>query len=308
MSDKQFLQFNIKAVKDGELTIVASDETLDRMGEVIPLESWDLKNYKKNPVLLVDHEYVVGNIVGRAKNLKIGDKQMTFTPEFHGLTQLSQEVEKMVKSDFAPAVSVGFLPHGPAKDGDKGSNELLEISFVAVPANPNALALAMKAFKPEQESEIKSWLQKATPTAADLIKTIDPLVDQAETAITAISDALDAAGEVDDGDESKAVLKDKLKILQTELAEVKEGRVLSGKNRELIANCSTALKAAVSLLEDLLAASEPNKGKENAEHKGRDTKVEHGKGAPNNKARLSVVRALQDINKNSNFLLSELKG
>lgn len=280
--EKKYLQFEIKTVKGSdELTIVASDETLDRYGEVVPLDAWDLKNYKNNPVLLVDHDYKIANIVGRAKNLKVTKDAMTFTPEFHGITDLAKQVSEMVKAGFAPAVSVGFLPHGPEKDGDTGHNELLEISFVAVGANPNALALAMKAFKPEQEAEIKTWLGEGTE---------EIVTDKEKQTVTMSQQLFD-------------VMEAQVKEAQVI---VKEGRVLSGKNRELINNCSTALKAAVSLLDDLLNASEPNKGKEDAEHKGRDPKVEQGPSAPK-KAPSSVVRVLQDINKSSNALLKELK-
>ncbi len=310
--EKQFLQFKIHKADNGEVTIVASDETLDRMGEVIPLDTWDLKNYKKNPVLLVDHDYKVSNIVGRAKNIKVDGKAMTFTPEFHGITQLAKEVEQMVLSDFAPAVSVGFMPKAPLKDGDKPSNELLEISFVSVPANPNALALAMKSVKDTEVKEIESWIKAAAPTALDLIKKIDPWVDSIEETITKISDALDAAGEPDDGDEEKAVINTEKKTvtISQELfdsmeTEIKEGRVLSGKTRTKISECSNALKQAAALLDDLLDASS-NDGKAGSEQKVEKTEVEHEVTAPK-KAQSPVVRALQDINRISNNLLSEIK-
>lgn len=271
---KQYLQCKIVREQDGDLTIVASDETLDRYGEVVPLDAWDLRNYKKNPVLLVDHDYKVANIVGRAKNLKVGDKAFTFTPEFHDITDLAKQVSEMVKTDFAPAVSVGFLPHGPKKDGDKGSNELLEISFVALGANPNALAMAMKSVNAEQETEIKEWME---------IKRFEADEDIAE------------------------VLRQKAELL-VEMAMLKEGRVLSGKNRELITNCSSALKQASALLEELLLATEPNKGKEDGEHKSREPKMEHGNRVPAKRGGNSVARALQDINRISRDVITELKG
>lgn len=155
---KQYLQFKVASATNQKITIVASDETLDRYGEVVPLDAWDIKNFLKNPVLLVDHDYKVSNIVGRARNLDVGKKSFTFESEFHDITQLAKEVKRMVEEGFAPAVSVGFINHGPKKDGDTPTNELLEISFVAVGANPNALALAMKSIDAEQEKEIETWV------------------------------------------------------------------------------------------------------------------------------------------------------
>ena len=194
--EKQYLQFKVAEATKEKMTIVASDETLDRYGEVVPLDAWDFKNYKKNPVLLVDHDYKISNIVGRANNLKVDKGSFTFEPEFHNITQLAKEVQEMVEKGWAPAVSVGFLPHGPKKDGDKGLNELLEISFVAVGANPNALALAMKSIDDKQTAKIKEWVEK------------------------------DAEGSEQEQDEEnqgiEEVVDGKLKELTAELAELKE--------------------------------------------------------------------------------------
>lgn len=165
---KEYLQFKVAEATKEKVTIVASDETLDRYGEVVPLDAWDLRNYKNNPVLLVDHDYKISNIVGRAKNLKVANNALTFEPEFHDITPLAREVARMVEEGFAPAVSVGFLPHGPKKDGDRGSNELLEISFVAVGANPNALALAMKSIDAKQERQVFNWSQEKNAEALEL--------------------------------------------------------------------------------------------------------------------------------------------
>lgn len=289
---KQYINCKIQKAENGDLTIVASDETLDRMGEVVPLDSWDLTNYKKNPVLLVDHDYKVANIVGRATKLKLTDSALTFTPEFHGLTQLAKEVEAMVKSDFAPAVSVGFLPHGPKADGEKIKNELLEISFVSVPANPNALALAMKSIDEAQEKQVEEWAKNileddTEPTAKDLEKI------EAEEKTKTVTMSMDLADSIG-------------KKLE-ELAALKEGRVLSGRNRTKIADCSSALKQAAALLDDLLEATDAKGEKDGDEHqKGREPEVVKEVSAPK-KADSSVLRALQDINRTSNVLLSQLK-
>lgn len=158
---------DIKIQKKGDhITFVASDETLDRMGDVVPIDAWDLSKYRSNPLLLVNHDYSVENIVGRAKSIRIDrvKKQLTFEPEFHAITELAKAVKAMVMDGFLKTVSVGFLPHGPKKDGDTGTNELLEISFVPVPANPGAHALMQRGIESlEKEGiseETKSQLEK----------------------------------------------------------------------------------------------------------------------------------------------------
>lgn len=162
---KQFLQAELK--KEGDLIeFIASDETLDRHGEKVPIDAWDLKNYKKNPVLLINHDYRVQNIVGKAKNLRVEGKKLIFEPVFHELTDLAKEVTGMVKDGFLNTVSVGFLPHWPETKGSNVINELLEISFVPVPANPMAQRIkdlseeaASKEMNPEQEKKLKEFLE-----------------------------------------------------------------------------------------------------------------------------------------------------
>jgi len=347
---KQYLQFKVAEATKEKITIVASDETLDRYGEVVPLDAWDFRNYKNNPVLLVDHDYRISNIVGRAKNLKVTKDAFTFEPEFHGITQLAQEVERMVNEGWAPAVSVGFLPHGPKKDGDRGVNELLEISFVAVGANPNALALAMKSIDAKQEKQVFDWTRKdsevlemqriefakknferdqdvRTWLASHDFKSTD--ITEEDNAFVAKQFDIKACGEDvteikfnDDGvtgyacrakkvqDETpepeKKELIETVATLTSELAELKEGRVLSGKTRAKITDCVSALKQAVDALDELLKATDPNAEKATDASNGREPAGEQGKGAPS-VATPSVVRVLQRINKDSNILLSELK-
>lgn len=156
---KQYIQAELKREGD-KILFIASDETLDRHGEVIPLESWDLSKFKSNPVLLVNHDYRVENIVGKAKGIKIdeykpGKKALIFEPVFHEITQLAKEVKQMVIDGLLNTVSVGFLRKYPERDGGREMNELMEISFVPVPANPGAHILNTLSAKSIEENEVK---------------------------------------------------------------------------------------------------------------------------------------------------------
>jgi phage head maturation protease len=265
MTEKKYLQVELKR-EDDKITFVASDETLDRSGEVIPIESWDVKNFKRNPVLLVNHEYRVENIVGQAKNIRIKEKKLLFEPFFHEITELSKEVKRMVEEGILNTVSVGFMPHGPKKDGDMGTNELFEISFVPVPANPSAerlKAVIEKGIEGEnKKSEIEAWVAKFY--------------------------------------EEKEEIKE---------IENKEGRVLSGKNRELINNAVEILKTASATLADLLKATESNDGKSGEEkNQGRKPKVVYAGEDGKIKTNLSpIIRALQDVNRITNDSLRKIK-
>ena len=41
----------------GPITFVASDETEDRLGDVLRSDGWDLEAYRRNPVFLWAHDY-----------------------------------------------------------------------------------------------------------------------------------------------------------------------------------------------------------------------------------------------------------
>jgi HK97 family phage prohead protease len=140
------------------LDFIASDETLDRYNEVIVASGWKLENYLKNPVFQNSHQY--GDII-----YTIGRALTTEVRTMHGRQVLFQRVQfateanpiakiayNLYKGKFLNAVSVGFIPL-QWENGELGNlwnrryteQELLEVSAVGIPANPNALALGLKA-------------------------------------------------------------------------------------------------------------------------------------------------------------------
>lgn len=157
--EKQFIRGYFKKSAEGKLVIIASDETLDRHGEVLKLDSWDLTEFNKAPRLLVDHDHRVENIVGKAENTQVDRSigALTFEPVFHDITAKAREVKEMVEQGFLDTVSVGFIPHGPEKDGGLPRNELIEISFVTVGANPSA---RVKAFQEKMKELVVSDEEK----------------------------------------------------------------------------------------------------------------------------------------------------
>lgn len=136
----------VKAVGDHEIEMVGSTASIDRDNEVLSIEGWDLKNYKKNPVVLEAHNYWEPAI-GRAK-VRIEDKKMIFKIEFppEGVYPRADLFRKLYKLGFMKASSVGFIPSeyklGNGNDEPRRTflkQELTEISLVTVPANPEAL-------------------------------------------------------------------------------------------------------------------------------------------------------------------------
>lgn len=143
----------------GKLSVVASDESTDRYGDVIRVDGWDLTAYRKNPIVLFGHS--ARDPVGTAE-VRISGKQLIadITLAAAGTTPMVDAVRALVDQKILKAVSVGFQPtKEPNEIKDPETNkwtggyewvgqELLENSIVSIPANPNALTLA-RSFSPE---------------------------------------------------------------------------------------------------------------------------------------------------------------
>ena len=135
--------------------VVASDETVDRVGEVIKVLWRELENYKKNPIILFWHKYSqIDDIIWKATNVYIEWSQLIVEWSFAS-TNSAQTVRQLYDEWVLKTVSVGFIP----KERDVNNSsiitraELLELSFVPVPCNPNALSL----WKEIVDDMIEKW-------------------------------------------------------------------------------------------------------------------------------------------------------
>lgn len=151
---------------DRTLTYIASDETPDRMGDVIKVAGWNLTTYKRNPVILWGHDTSNVPPIGRATNVRRSVMEdgkpallasVEFAPpEAH---EFADTIYQLSKGGFLNAVSVGFMPLEAEEATEKekaelgmppygviySSADLLEISVVSVPANPSALVTGAKS-------------------------------------------------------------------------------------------------------------------------------------------------------------------
>lgn len=166
------------------VSFVMSDETKDRMGDIITAAGWDLSNFKKNPVALYGHNND-GLPIGRWENVRIVGKQLIGTLRFAkpGTSPFIDWVRRLFEQKMLNAVSVGFReiqsepldPERPWLGLRFLKQELFEGSVVTVPANPNALVQRALA---EIPPDIRALLVatsgrppsapriKASPTAA----------------------------------------------------------------------------------------------------------------------------------------------
>ena len=157
-----------------KVSFVASSATPDRYGDIIDQKGWILENYKKNPVVLLNHD---SNQLPIGKgNVYLRDDKLVIDVEFDSEDERAKEVERKAKKGFMNAVSVGFrplesksrseLPEDNKYYGQRGmyysKAELLEVSIVTIPANGEATMLEQKfynAMKEEILKEVKAAMQ-----------------------------------------------------------------------------------------------------------------------------------------------------
>ncbi|MDI6852998.1 MAG: HK97 family phage prohead protease [Deltaproteobacteria bacterium] len=151
------LDFEVKQVgnpKDRTLEFVGSTADVDRYGDVIEMEGWDLRNYKKNPVFLWTHDYKQPP-VGKAVKVGKTEKGLLFQVKFPTAEEydFADTIYKLYLGGYLRATSVGFrdLEREPITDKEGRQTgfrykkqELYELSAVPVPANPNALIMAVQ--------------------------------------------------------------------------------------------------------------------------------------------------------------------
>lgn len=133
---------------EDSFTAVASSEVEDRQGEVVAQDGWDLKNFKKNPILLYMHDHT--KPLGKATRVwldKTGAKPiLKFKGVISTATDYGKAAKQLMEEGILNSFSVGF--RALELDGNTITKaELFEISLVSVPANPEARLLAAKSLE-----------------------------------------------------------------------------------------------------------------------------------------------------------------
>lgn len=146
--------------------VVASTTTVDSYGDVIE-QDWDLARYLKNPVVLWNHNvfaawrYADGTSdpkdflpIGHSVKTAVEGGQLVATLKFGSAeyNEMSERVFLGFAEGHIRAVSVGFYPGVITEEAVEGGYryrlsqcELLEISAVPIPANPDAVAKSAAA-------------------------------------------------------------------------------------------------------------------------------------------------------------------
>jgi len=172
---KKVFESEIKGIDEKEMTLTAyiSTNARDRMNEVLEPAGMDKRNFNKNPVVLWAHKYDIPPI-GKALWTKEDAGGILSKVKFAN-TPFAQEIFQLYKEGFLKAFSVGFLPKDYVDgDGEKKASrtytnwELLEYSAVPVPANPEALSLAIQRGILKDEGLKKALEVKEEPVTATL--------------------------------------------------------------------------------------------------------------------------------------------
>lgn len=142
LSEKRTVQAPL-VLKDGKASFVMTSAALDRQGEVVELDGWDFRNFMANPVILDTHRYEsINDIVGKAVSEPRKEGNGWVVDIEFADTERGKVAKQLVKQGMLNAVSVGFRSTQRRKEGrivHHVQKELLEVSLVAVPANPTAL-------------------------------------------------------------------------------------------------------------------------------------------------------------------------
>ena len=218
---------------DRSVQFTISKEVVDRDGDILRASGVDFTNYMKNPVFLSFHnsrEFPLGKVTkfwveGNAV------KAIVYFPTIEELSsnpEQASEKAKLVdftyhcyKTGMLNAVSVGFIPL-EWTESETGFDilkwELLEFSAVAVPANQDAIAEAVKSFGDEfAKGLVSKPMEKSgkrvsaeTREILNRIKACGDEIEKCQKSIKACSDNLrKALAEIDDDEPEEEPTDDK---------------------------------------------------------------------------------------------------
>lgn len=200
MDKTNFRQINIEVrqpdpniTDDRTITFVASDGTRDSEGTVLNPDGWDLERFTKNPVIGYQHD-IYGwsddpdKVIGKGRAYVENRKLMvdiTFEPEY--MNPLAEKIYRKLLWGSLRSVSVGFRPLGrgqwgsgdEAVDGSRptyyyAGQELMEISVVNIPANPNATVKSIDKAISEELAALRAEAEPAAEPEEAEVATTEP--------------------------------------------------------------------------------------------------------------------------------------
>jgi hypothetical protein len=161
-------------LESGGLRAIVSTSDLDRDGRIVHQDGWVLDNYRRNPVVMWNHEYMDGAKafpIGKAQ-VEVIDGKLTADVTFAD-TEEGRTVESLYQQGILSSFSAGWAPLEDPVQGEDGEHhlkqELIEFSAVPIPSNPNAQVLVSAALRgvglePGDEEAVASPGSSPEPT------------------------------------------------------------------------------------------------------------------------------------------------
>lgn len=178
--NKIFANFEVRAVQEDERIIegVASTVRPDRMSDVV--EPRGIVYALPVPFLL-DHNH--SEAVGEVEHVEVSDKEIRFRARIAKIVEagpaktLTDNAWSMIKNGLRKSVSIGFRPLAQERINGGGihyqSWELLELSAVSVPAQPDARILATRAASDRGKHPGSVYLNKPKGHTVKLANRLD---------------------------------------------------------------------------------------------------------------------------------------
>lgn len=180
---RRSVDISVRAVNEEERSIefTASTESIDSHGDVVE-QSFDLKRFKKNPVLLWHHNsfgFFDGARaedflpIGHVKNISFESGELEGKAVFvdERANPLAEKVFQGFSQRSLRGFSIGFRPGTVTEETVEGGtrfrladNELFEISAVPIPSNPDAVAKAHQRVEIERKELARRAQQSGQPS------------------------------------------------------------------------------------------------------------------------------------------------
>jgi hypothetical protein len=182
----------IENISDREIRFIISDETEDRVKEIMLSTGCDFSNFAKNPQFLGFHDkkdWPLGQV--KSWGIDSTNRNVWMIVRFPTIEELSSNpgtpsekateidtVYNMYRLNMLSAVSIGFIEKDSSPNPTNSIGriitqwELLEVSAVPVPMNPNALAEArsMKSLDQKTVDQMEKAMKENNKSGAKFSK------------------------------------------------------------------------------------------------------------------------------------------
>lgn len=238
---KALLTLDIKEItteKNGTFRVIMTTDKKDRDGEIIKIDGWNFENFMKNPVVLYGHNYWwLENIIGRVDKIYRTGNQWIAEGKFASqeANPKAQMVRRLYDEKIIQSVSVGFIIKGrdPTDDSIITSAELIELSFVPIPANPDAVDIIKALGGKDLASMVRKDTDQDAPTdddkadedkdndkdTTDTEKTMKEVIETLKTLGTTVQTLVDAFNATKEKTEKAFDVKEFIQKLNRETAE-----------------------------------------------------------------------------------------